>query len=105
MNLELLIVAILLIVLFFKLYLDKTNVLGIIVLLDLPTLAKLAKSPIKGLPVNQLLYGGRKRADRRARYSKASINNNSPNNNTNGTGDSVQEDVLRQIEHLGTFWI
>nr|DAH01071.1 MAG TPA: hypothetical protein [Crassvirales sp.] len=26
---------------------DKTNVLGIIVLLDLPTLAKLAKSPIK----------------------------------------------------------
>lgn len=40
--------------------------------------------------------GGRKRADRRARYSKASINNNnSPNNNTNGTGDSVQEDVLR----------
>lgn len=49
--------------------------------------------------------GGRKRADRRARYSKAIINNNSPNNNTNGTGDSVQEDVLRQIEHLGTFWI
>ena len=49
MNLELLIVAILLIVLFFKLYLDKTNVLGIIVLLDLPTLAKLAKSPIKEL--------------------------------------------------------
>jgi hypothetical protein len=49
MNLELLIVAILLIVLFFKLYLDKTNVLGIIVLLDLPTLAKLAKSPIKGI--------------------------------------------------------
>lgn len=67
---------------------------------------KLAKSPIKGrITGNQLLYGGRKRADRRARYSKASINNNSPNNNTNGTGDSVQEDVLRQIEHLGTFWI
>lgn len=38
--------------------------------------------------------------------SKASINNNnSPNNKTNGTGDSVREDVLRQIEHLGTFWI
>lgn len=69
----------------------------IVVLLDLPTLAKLAKIPHKGveLLVNQLLYGGRKRADRRARYSKASINNNSPNNNTNGTGDSVQEDVLR----------
>ena len=96
MNLELLIVAILLIVLFFKLYLDKTNVLGIIVLLDLPTLAS-SLNPHKGaeLLVNQLLYGGRKRADRRARYSKASINNNSPNNNTNGTGDSVQEDVLR----------
>lgn len=31
--------------------------------------------------------------------------NNSPNNNTNGTGDSVREDVLRKIEHLGTFWI
>lgn len=107
MNLELLIVAILLIVLFFKLYLDKTNVLGIIVLLDLPTLAKLAKSPIKGteLPVNQLLYGGRKLAVRLAGYSKANIDNSIPNNNTNGTGDSVQEDVLRQIEHLGTFWI
>ena len=57
------------------------------------------------LQVNQFLYGGRKRADRRARYSKASNNNNTPNNNTNGTGDSVREDVLRQIEHLGTFWI
>ena len=34
-----------------------------------------------------------------------SCNNNSPNNNTSGTGDSVREDVLRQIEHLGTFWI
>ena len=29
------------------LYLDKINVLMIVVLLDLPTLAKLAKSPIK----------------------------------------------------------
>ena len=48
MNLELLIVAILLIVLFFKLYLDKTNVLMIVVLLDLSTLAKLAKIPHKG---------------------------------------------------------
>ena len=75
MNLELLIVAILLIVLFFKLYLDKTNVLMIVVLLDLSTLAKLAKIPHKGveLPVNQLLYGGKKRADRRARYSKAKL--------------------------------
>lgn len=65
--------------------------------MDLPTLAKLAKIPRKGVEIllTQLLYGGRKRADRRARYSKASINNNSPNNNTNGTGDSVQEDVLR----------
>lgn len=105
MNLELLIVAILLIVLFFKLYLDKINVLGIIVLLDLPTLAKLAKSPIKGITGNQLLYGGRKLAVRLAGYSKANIDNSIPNNNTNGTGDSVQEDVLRQIEHLGTFWI
>lgn len=49
--------------------------------------------------------GGRKRADRRAGYSKANVDNNSPNNNTNGTGDSVREDVLRKIEHLGTFWI
>lgn len=82
---------------FFKLYLDKTNVLGIIVLLDLPTLAKLAKIPHKGvgLSANALLYGGRKRADRRAGYSEVNIDNSIPNNNTNGTGDSVQEDVLR----------
>ena len=75
MNLELLIVAILVIVLFFKLYLDKTNILKIIVLLDLPTLAKLAKIPHKGveLLVTQLLYGGGKRADRRAGYSKAKL--------------------------------
>lgn len=32
---------------FFMLYLDKINVLMIVVLLNLPTLAKLAKSPIK----------------------------------------------------------
>nr|DAX96315.1 MAG TPA: hypothetical protein [Crassvirales sp.] len=38
-------VAILLIVLFFKLYLDKTNVLGIIILLDLPTLASSLNPP------------------------------------------------------------
>lgn len=49
--------------------------------------------------------GGRKLAVRLAGYSKANIDNSIPNNNTNGTGDSVQEDVLRQIEHLGTFWI
>lgn len=69
----------------------------IVVLLDLPTLAKLAKIPHKGveLLVNLLLYGGKKRADRRARYSKANNNNNSPNNKTNGTGDSVRGDVLR----------
>ena len=37
--------------------------------------------------------------------TKANIDNSIPNNNTNGIGDSVREDVLRQIEHLGTFWI
>lgn len=47
----------------------------IVVLLDLPTLAKLAKIPHKGveIPLTQLLYGGGKRADRRAGYSE--INN------------------------------
>ena len=69
----------------------------IIVLLVLSTLAKLAKIPRKGveLLVNQLLYGGRKLAVRLAGYSKANIDNSIPNNNTNGIGDSVQEDVLR----------
>lgn len=97
MNLELLIVAILLIVLFFKLYLDKTNVLMIVVLLDLPTLAKLAKIPHKGveLSANLLLYGGRKLAVRLAGYSEVNIDNSISNNNTNGTGDSVHGDVLR----------
>jgi hypothetical protein len=47
------------------------------------------------LLLNQLLYGGRKLAVRLARYSKANIDNSIPNNNTNGIGDSVQEDVLR----------
>ena len=42
-----------------------------------------------------LLYGGRKLAVRLAGYSKANIDNSVPNNNTNGIGDSVQEDVLR----------
>lgn len=79
------------------LYLDKINVLMIVVLLDLLTLAKLAKIPHKGvkLLVNQLLYGGRKRADRRAGYSEVNIDNNISNNNTNGTGDSVHGNVLR----------
>jgi hypothetical protein len=97
MNLELLIVAILLIVLFFKLYLDKTNVLMIVVLLDLSTLAKLAKIPHKGveLSANLLLYGGRKLAVRLAGYSEVNIDNSISNNNTNGTGDCVHGDVLR----------
>jgi hypothetical protein len=47
------------------------------------------------LSVNLLLYGGRKLAVRLAGYSKANIDNSIPNNNTNGIGDSVQEDVLR----------
>ena len=57
------------------LYLDKINVLMIIVLLDLSTLAKLAKIPHKGVEIllTKLLYGGGKRADRRAGYSE--INN------------------------------
>lgn len=79
----------------------------IVVLLDLSTLAKLAKIPRKGVEILLilLLYGGIKLAVRLAGYSKVNNRYNSPNNNTNGTGDSVQEDVLRQIEHLGTFWI
>lgn len=39
--------------------------------------------------------GEESRANRLAGYSKANIDNSIPNNNTNGIGDSVQEDVLR----------
>ena len=49
--------------------------------------------------------GERKLVVRLEGYSEVNVDNSIPNNNTNGTGDSVQEDVLRQIEHLGTFWI
>lgn len=69
----------------------------IVVLLDLPTLAKLAKIPRKGVEIllTKLLYGGRKLAVRLAGYSEVNIDNSISNNNTNGTGDSVHGDVLR----------